>query len=284
MRRFFISLLVALVLPLVAGAQAQINTKKVKISDFTEKITKVVLSGNSFFDSYYQEEISSRWRVSPYEFCTLEEFETLKTDDNYYFLLTTKGQFRKEKEPGLQFLVLAKGGKAAEEGISSMLEIVSLPYASAENPSGRELVVMPIFLDIIQHYAVDSMDKDISAYTGLSSYAVNMSKSGNKKIVFSKDDLSGEVTEEIISTYFDKNMCTMEENDADNIFINGTPDILVSYVAAPTDPQNGSYCYKMLIDSQTHELYYYRKHRISKKYGRGFLPEDIKRISSAHSK
>ena len=79
-------------------------------------------------------------------------------------------------------------------------------------------------------------------------------------------------------------MCTMEENDADNIFINGTPDILVSYVAAPTDPQNGSYCYKMLIDSQTHELYYYRKHRISKKYGRGFLPEDIKRISSAHSK
>ena len=83
MRRFFISLLVALVLPLVAGAQAQINTKKVKISDFTEKITKVVLSGNSFFDSYFQEEISSRWRVSPYEFCTLEEFETLKTDDNY---------------------------------------------------------------------------------------------------------------------------------------------------------------------------------------------------------
>ena len=60
MRRFFISLLVALVLPLVAGAQAQINTKKVKISDFTEKITKVVLSGNSFFDSYFQEEISSR--------------------------------------------------------------------------------------------------------------------------------------------------------------------------------------------------------------------------------
>ena len=71
MRRFFISLLVALVLPLVAGAQAQINTKKVKISDFTEKITKVVLSGNSFFDSYFQDAISSRWRLSPYAFCTL---------------------------------------------------------------------------------------------------------------------------------------------------------------------------------------------------------------------
>ena len=32
MRRFFISLLVALVLPLVAGAQAQINTKKVTVN------------------------------------------------------------------------------------------------------------------------------------------------------------------------------------------------------------------------------------------------------------
>ena len=78
-----ITFIISLLLPLLAGAQAQINTKKVKISDFTQKVTKVVLNGNEFFDITFQEEVTARWRISPYEFCTLEEFEQLKNDENY---------------------------------------------------------------------------------------------------------------------------------------------------------------------------------------------------------
>ena len=72
--RKIIIFIISLLLPMAAGAQAQINTKKVKISDFTQKITKVVLNGNAFFDTTFQEEITTRWRISPYEFCTLEDF------------------------------------------------------------------------------------------------------------------------------------------------------------------------------------------------------------------
>jgi hypothetical protein len=63
----------------------------VKISDFPQKVTKVVLHGNEFYDAILKEEIALRWRVSPYEFCTMEEFEALKTDSRYYFLITTLG-------------------------------------------------------------------------------------------------------------------------------------------------------------------------------------------------
>ena len=105
MKRILI-LIAAVLLPVFAAAQAQINTKKVKIGDFTQKVTKVVLTGNMFYDSSLEDEIVARWRVSPYEFCTLPEFEQLKGSDEYYFLLTTKGQFKKESEPGLQFLTL----------------------------------------------------------------------------------------------------------------------------------------------------------------------------------
>ena len=65
MKKLLIILAVALI-PVIAGAQAQIHTKKVKISDFTEKITKVVLTGNDFYDLSLQEEVKARWRVSPY--------------------------------------------------------------------------------------------------------------------------------------------------------------------------------------------------------------------------
>lgn len=265
-------------MPLMAGAQAQINTKKVKIADFTEKITKVVLTGNDFYDGCLKDEIASRWRVSPYEFCSLEEFETLKTDENYYFLITTEGQFKREKEPGLKFLSLVKGGAKASKGLNSMLEVVSMPLASAEDPSGRELVLFPAFIDIIQKYALDSTEKDLNAYTGLANYTLNLAKSGGMKIMFAECDLSSQITGEYIETTFDEGMVITDEDSSDSMVAKNTENTLISYVVAPSDPAPGSYCYKMLIDSQKYELYYFRKHRISKTSGAGFLEEDIKRI------
>lgn len=275
MKKFLIFIALA-VMPLTVLAQAQIDTKKVKIGDFTQKVTKVVLTGGAMFDGVLQEEIAARWRVSPYEFCTLEEFNSLKDNDNYYFLLTTKGQFKRETEPSLQFLTLIKGGKNASKGIDEMLEIVSLPICAADDPSGRELIFLPVFLTIIQEYALDSMDKDYNAYGGLGNYTSNITKSSDMKIVFSEDDINSSVPE---SEYAD--FCITDEDTADLYITNNTPGFLVSYVVAPAEPVNGSFCYKMLIDAQTYKLYYFRKHRITPKAGAGFMSFDLRSINSA---
>lgn len=279
MKRLVIFLAAAL-LPIFASAQAQINTKKVKISDFTQKTTMVVLTGNMFYDSSLEDEIVARWNVSPYGFCSLEEFEQMKGSEEYYFLLSTKGQFKKETEPGLQFLTLVKGGKKAEGGIAEMLEVVSLPIASADDPSGRETVFLPVFLNIIQAHALESMDNDISGYTGLSNYSLNLHKTGDMVIVFSEDDLSSEITEDTIESIFDDEMLVKTEDEADDYLAKEGSNVALSYVAVPTDAKAGSYCYKMLIDSYSHTLYYFKKHKITKKAGAGFLAEDIKRIAS----
>lgn len=280
----FTTIAAALLFPLMVWGQAQIDTKKMKISDFTQKITKVVLTGNMFYDGSLKKEVTAKWHVSPFEFCSLSEYESLKTDDNYYFLLTTQGQFRKESEPGLTFLTLVKGGKKAEGGIDDMLEIVSFPFASVEDPSGRELVFLPSFLDIIQNYTLDSMDKDVNAYTGLSNYTMNIVKSADMTIVFSEGDLSNEITPEVKNLWFNEDVLVLEESEADEYVSPDKSNTLVSYVAAPAAAKPGSYCYKMLIDPQANKLYYFRKHRITKKSGAGFLAEDIKRIASHRKK
>ena len=273
-----IILITALIMPLMAGAQAQITTKKVKIEDFTQKVTKVVLNGNPFYDTSFKDEVAARWRISPYEFCTLEEFEGLKGNDSYYFLILTQGQFRKETAPGLQFISLVKGGQGADKGIGDMLEVVSLPFASAEYPSGRELIFLPAFLDIIQNHTLEAMENDFNAYGGLSNTAQKIGKAGNIDIVISEDDLNSLVSEEMTDS---EGMIITDEDDADSYMLDEVSGTLVSYVVAPSEPVKGSFCYKMLIDAQTHELYYYRKHKISPKAGVGFLPEDIERINKA---
>ena len=273
-----IILITALIMPLMAGAQAQITTKKVKIEDFTQKVTKVVLNGNPFYDTSFKDEVAARWRISPYEFCTLEEFEGLKGNDSYYFLILTQGQFRKETAPGLQFISLVKGGQGADKGIGDMLEVVSLPFASAEYPSGRELIFLPAFLDIIQSHTLEAMENDFNAYGGLSNTAQKLGKVGNMDIVISEDDLNSLVSEEMTDS---EGMFITDEDYADSYMLDEVSGTLVSYVVAPSEPVKGSFCYKMLIDAQTHELYYYRKHKISPKAGAGFLPEDIERINKA---
>ena len=273
-----IILITALIMPLMAGAQAQITTKKVKIEDFTQKVTKVVLNGNPFYDTSFKDEVAARWRISPYEFCTLEEFEGLKGNDSYYFLILTQGQFRKETAPGLQFISLVKGGQGADKGIGDMLEVVSLPFASAEYPSGRELIFLPAFLDIIQNHTLEAMENDFNAYGGLSNTAQKLGKAGNMDIIISEDDLNSLVSKEMTDS---EGMTVTDEDDADSYMLDEVPGTLVSYVVAPSEPVKGSFCYKMLIDAQTHELYYYRKHKISPKAGVGFLPEDIERINKA---
>lgn len=279
MKRILI-LTLSLVFPLLADAQAQINTKKIKIEDFTRKITKVVLTGNEFHDSMLRNEITARWRISPYEFCSTDEFDSLKGSDDYYFLLTASGKFRKENGQGLVFLSLVKGGGNAADGIGSMLEVVSMPLCPAENPSGRESVFLPAFIDIIQQYTLDSMDNDFNGYTGLANYTMNMPKSGGMDIIFAEEDLSDEITGTFRDLNFDSSLYVTDEDSADEYMTDNAPNTLVSYVATPDDPQPGSYCYKMIISAETHQVYYYRRHRITKKTGPGFLAEDLKRIIS----
>lgn len=271
MKRLLI-ILTGILIPMLASAQAQIETKKVKISDFPQKVTKVVLHGNEFYDAILKEEIALRWRVSPYEFCTLEEFEELKTDSRYYFLITTLGQFKKETAPGIQFLSLLKGGKS-KKGIDGMLEVASLPYASAEYPSGRELVFLPALLDIIQAHTLKSMESDFDGYMGMSRYTKNMQNAQNMKIVFFEDEINDKVDDETRSA--DERFVITDEDGADKYFMDSTPGTLVSYMVAPTEPMNGSYCYKLLINAETHEIYFFRRHKITEKYGVGFLPEDF---------
>lgn len=273
-------LLTAVMMPLLASAQAQINTKKVKISDFTQKTTKVVLTGNQFYDAVLEDEIASRWRVSPYEFCTLEEFNEIKYNENYYFLLTVTGQFKREKEPGITFITLVKGGNTASQGIGKMLEVVSLPLASAEEPSGREFIFLPAFLDIIQNHATASMEKDITGYSGLSGYTIRLPRVGNMEIVFSEDDLSSEVDDVYRDINFDSDMIVTDEDSADEYMSNNAENTVVSYTVVPYGAPQGSYCYKMLIDAHNHELYFFKRHRIGKTLGKGFLEDDIKRINS----
>lgn len=279
MRRFIQILALAiagLLLTTDALGQAQITTRREKLKDFTSKTTKVVLTGDEFLDEAVKESVAATWTVSPYEFCSNEEFQNLKGNADFYFLMVVKGQFRRESEPGIDMLTLVKGGEGADKSINDMFEVVSFPLRSTEDPSGREFVLLPAFLKIIQEHTTSLTDTEMKAYSSLG--AKDSKKLRIKRIFFWSEDFAPQVDEQTKRSLDEDILIKEDEDEVDEIFSEGTFNTIVSYVVAPSEPVNGSICYKMLIGSDNHELYYFKKHKITAKSGKGFLSSDIKSI------
>lgn len=279
MRRFIQILALAiagLLLTTDVLGQAQITTRREKLKDFTSKTTKVVLTGDEFLDEAVKESVAATWTVSPYEFCSNEEFQNLKGNADFYFLMVVKGQFRRESEPGIDMLTLVKGGEGADKSINDMFEVVSFPLRSTEDPSGREFVLLPAFLKIIQEHTTSLTDTEMKAYSNIG--AKDSKKLRIKRIFFWAEDFAPQVDEQTKRSLDEDILIKEDEDEVDEIFSEGTFNTVVSYVVAPSEPVNGSICYKMLIGSDNHELYYFKKHKITAKSGKGFLSSDIKSI------
>ena len=267
----------AMLAPVALHGQAKVSTKKLKIADLATRTTKVVLGSGGMMDSALRDEVAARWRISPYEFCTVQEYNSLKEDPGYYFLLVARSDEKKYR--GLLTLTLMKGGKPkAEDPQKRPVDVASLPLCAADFPSGREVVFLPAMLDILQDYVAKAMRSDGAGYSGFDIYARQVRRTGIKRIFFSEDDLVPDMDAAFKEKYFDEDMVIMGEAEADKAFQDATYNTLVSYVVAPFDAENGSQCYKMLIDAGTHELMYYKHHRINARNWAGFLPKDIKAI------
>lgn len=266
-------LMTSLLLIIDAGAQGKIVTKKLRLSDLSTKTTKVVLSGNEIFDIAFKSEITRRWRISPYDFCSQEDYTRLKKNPEFYFLVPVLNQRKNEEEPGIAMMRFEKGGLPdSSDPDKEALEVISIPYGPAKDATGRELVFLPAIIDIIQNYSLEAMTKDSVGYGGLKSFVGTTRKDWKKNIFISSGDICSENTKL-------QNIHIMDEDTVDGIFSDNTAGTIVGFIVAPSNPGKGSICYKMLFTSDTHELYFFDTHIISEKKGRGFLEKDLQKIS-----
>lgn len=261
-------------------AQGNVSTRKYRLADFTDKVTQVVLTGNEVLSSALRQEVVTAWTASAFEFCTLEQFETLKTSDNYYFLIAAETRFKDEENPGITFLTLVKGGPEATEGIGAMHEVISLPLHAAMGGNGRELVYLGSLVSAIQEFTLAAMESEKVAYSRDAWFRQNYDKWGKMKQIFmAREDIVETMQEQEIQKFLDPDWQVCSAEESDQKYLDGAYHALTSYVVAPVLPGKGSYCYKMLFEADTHTLFYISRHKITEKKGVGFLPEDLKYLA-----
>lgn len=261
-------------------AQGQVSTRKYRLADFTDKVTKVVLSEGAMLDGALRQEVVHLWTSSAFEFCTPKEFEELKTSEDYYFLLPAASRFKGEEAPGITFLTLVKGGPDAAQGISSMHEVISLPLVASAGGNGREFIYMGAIVKAIQDYTMAAMESEKTAYLPFEWFNDNFNRRGKMmQLYFAREDLSTAVMPKEQARYMDADCHILGAEEVDDIFMEGKYNSLVSYTVAPASPEKGSVSYQMLFLAQDHTLFYISKHKISFGKGAGFLPLDLKKLA-----
>lgn len=220
----FLLVLVLVATALPSWGQKRIYTKGYKMQDFRSKTTKIVLDAGPMGRSIRQE-VTSLWAISPYEFCTPEQYEKQKTSPDYYFLHT-------ETSRGIICLTLEKGGKPEDPNdLKKPFTVVSLPISGEQDQSGRVYIYMPAYISVIQDYTDAAINSETVAYTGVKAICRGVPR--GVRVV--KDPA-----------------------EADKAFSEHTPETAVRVTVTPTGDPSAKPRYHLTFGTEDYRLYSFR--------------------------
>lgn len=274
MRKSALFILTVLI-SLTASSQAQLKTKQYVISDFGQKAMKVVLTANELIDATFRESMQTVWNISPYEFCSEEEFLASTGSQDYYFMVLADSHRRRDMDDGITVIGIYKGAEGAKS-LDDLYKVVSIPLCAAEDPDGREMEYLPALLNVLQNQVVSIMDRKINLSGGITVDLKTQTRKWDERCAIAREDFAEDPGISVAATYRHENIDVVDQETAISHLRNRSEGVLVGYVVAPSFPGKGSVCYNMLIKASTWEICYFKKRRIDS--GVGFTQKDAAAI------
>lgn len=297
MKKFIVSAVLFIVATALVSAQhtkhldrsiKQFESQKVESrieyhAEIPTRMTKVVVAGdNSMSDLLFQNAVKKGWYISPYEFCSYEEFEKIKCDTNYYFLLRLDKSSRKNEDSYMEFITFLKGNQNVTDGVGEMTELISLPVHPKEDRSGRAFAYLPAYMNIIQSFLQKVAMGEANPLFRKDPVPLPIDTA--KELLLTEEDFTFGITREYLDELFHGKARLVSQDEIDDALSGTFPDTIVSLIVGPEEYVKGAYCYKMLISTDTYELYFYRKHSLSKNRPSGFLKRDIRKVAIPYNK
>ena len=101
-----------------------------EIKQFMGSRTCVVLDNNSLspFNTYIKRAMNDFWKVTPFEFIKLNDFNVRRLDPSYSFIVLTQTNFEKDKSNSVYNFLNLLQGKDVEK-LGEMPEICAIPLS-----------------------------------------------------------------------------------------------------------------------------------------------------------
>jgi hypothetical protein len=276
---FFVS---ALLITHALSGQAPFPSKD-EIKQFAASRTCVVMEDDPFssFNSFMKDAMKDYWKVTPYEFITVKEFNVRRLKPSWSFIVLTETNFDKDKSNSLFNFINLLQGKNVDK-LGEMPEICAVPLSYAGEDDLEYGYKLWIILEFMQKHAQLIMeDPSKTGRKYLKYYNDNIPEVMKKTILVKQEDLSPEIANmERIKAIYSNKIEIVPEEEIVKAIQNKIPGTVILHKVGPVgEKQDAGYCFKMLIGTDDANMYYYNVHAIDKNNPNGFLPSDLKRLA-----
>ena len=254
---------------------------KDEIKQFKASKTCVVLEDDPFssYNSFITEAVKEFWKITPYEFISVTDFNVRRLNPAYSFIVLTLTNFDKDKSHGLYNFINLLQGKNVNK-LAEMPEICAIPLSFAGvDDEEYSYKLGPILSFMQRHAEMILADPSLTLRRYLKFYNKNIPDVRKKTILVEQDDLTPEIaTIEKIKAIYPHNIEIVTNDDIVKAIEAKTPDVLILHKVGPRGDRRSGYCFIMLIGINDSEMYYYSLHLIDKANPNGLLPADLKRL------
>lgn len=254
---------------------------KDEIKQFSASKTCVVLEDEPFssYNVYIKNGVNSFWKITPFEFISVAEFNVRRLNPAYSFIVLTQTGFDKDKTNSMfNFINLLQGKNVKKLG--EMPEICAIALSSAgEDDIDYSYKLGAILAFIQKHAQMISDDPSLTGRKYLKYYNKYIPEVHNKIILVKREDLAPEIaTIDKIKSIYSNQIEIVTEDVIIKAIENKSPNTLILHKVGPIGNKNSAYCFKMLIGTDDSNMYYYNQHIIDKNNPNGLLPADLKRL------
>jgi hypothetical protein len=255
---------------------------KDEIKQFTVSKTCVVLEEDQYsaYNTYIKKAVKEFWKITPYEFIEVAEFNVRRFNPDYSFIVLTQTNFGKDKSNSLfNFINLIQGKNVKKLG--EMPEICAVPLSFAGEDDLEYGYKLGAILSFMQKHAqMISEDPSLTGRKYLNYYNKYISEVRSKTILVKKEDMVPSLsTIDKIRALYNNKIELVTDDDIVKAIENKTPNTLILHKVGPVGGKESGYCFKMLIGTDDAKMYYYNQHLISKANPNGLLPADLKRLN-----
>jgi hypothetical protein len=249
---------------------------------FVKSVTCVVLEDNpfSFYNSEIKDAVNKYWKVTPVRYVSETEFNVMRTDPAYSFIVLTITNFSNDKSgSAYDFLNLLLGADVDE--LDQLPEFCAIPLSFAGAPEEEYSYKLGLIIRFMEYHAqLVTKNPTTTALRYLKYYNKNVPDIRNKTILVRENDLSPEINSlERISAYYPYKVRIVDEEEIIRAVEEQAKDVLIVHKVGPDGVKQTGTCMKMLIGTDDAVMYYYDSHLVDSRNASGLLISDLKRLA-----
>ena len=263
------------------SAQEHLPTKG-EYDAFYKTKTMVVMDSNPMTDFNFKikEVMENSWNITDYDFITELEFETMKNDPRYSFLLTTTVTFKNDKiKARYTFLSLLLGEK--NSNVRNMPDLCSIPLSYLRVEDAAYAYKLDAFIRFIQdHVRLMTKHPELIKENVFRYYNKNLKSLKGKTLYLVAEDVEPAInTDKKIKKVYPFDVKFVSRDEIMEAIERKDPDVVFLHKVGPQGIGYHARCFKFIIGAADAKLYYFDYHMITPKKRDYLLEKDMKKMS-----